>query len=479
MVLDIEPKQELNDLQESLVNLGQDLWKTYANLGSIAQYCKLERNMRYMCERLGLMVTMYGLKKKIDYKLEDPELETNFTITEFIPRSIKYRSQEPLSSHLTFETLRGSLHCRLRKKDFSEEIVNDGCTEVTVKALIDPKFFHGSISKTLAKKMDLYISREYGSRYPAVRDLGIGATNAGKKGMDTANFVVIDKSEYDLVLGSVWLMHTGYAVDRDQNPPWYINKPKEIEDKKGKKVDIVSHLSSVELDLEVSMEQDDKLIPEESLDKNQIVEQGLIQELCGTFGACSSISTENNVSSTDTNSSCKGSENMISDEVIPKTVPSGNDQNHVTSKTIQTNVFTKFEVSVPTTPVPSTHVSNSSSKTNPDNISITEVTNPLKAEDDLPKSPVSIPSTSSIERFPYLSLEYSESYGDRFMFNSSVPCPMCNKDHEGENLKGEWGSGIYIGERAYYLECRKAFNSGIPIVHMSVLESGSPPGVEG
>src|SRR5947209_12034110 len=53
----------------------------------------------------------------------------------------------------------------------------------TVKALIDPKSQHGSISKTLAKKMDLYISREYGSRYPAVIDLGIGATNAGKKVM--------------------------------------------------------------------------------------------------------------------------------------------------------------------------------------------------------------------------------------------------------------------------------------------------------
>jgi hypothetical protein len=48
------------------------------------------------------------------------------------------------------------------------------------------------------------------------------------------------------------------------------------------------------------------------LDKNQIIEQGLIQELCGTFGTCSSISTDDNVSSTDTNSSCNGSENMIS-----------------------------------------------------------------------------------------------------------------------------------------------------------------------
>src|SRR5256885_8193435 len=61
------------------------------------------------------------------------------------------------------------------------------------------------------------------------------------------------------------------------------------------------------------MEQvNDKLILEESLDKNQIVEQGLIQELCGTFSICSSISTEDNISSTDTNSSCNGSENMIS-----------------------------------------------------------------------------------------------------------------------------------------------------------------------
>ena len=71
-----------------------------------------------------------------------------------------------------------------------------------------------------------------------------------------------------------------------------------------------SHVTSVEPDLKVSVEQDDELIPEESLDKNQIVEQGLIQEL--SFDACSSISTENNVSSTDTNSSCNGSENMIS-----------------------------------------------------------------------------------------------------------------------------------------------------------------------
>ncbi|CAB5382650.1 unnamed protein product [Rhizophagus irregularis] len=57
------------------------------------------------------------------------------------------------------------------------------------------------------------------------------------------------------------------------------------------------------------MEQDDE---QESLDKNQIIEQGLIQELCGTFDTCSPISSDDNISSTNTNSSCNGSENMIS-----------------------------------------------------------------------------------------------------------------------------------------------------------------------
>ncbi|CAG8640366.1 4594_t:CDS:1, partial [Paraglomus occultum] len=87
---------------------------------------------------------------------------------------------------------------------------------------------------------------EYGSKYPAVKDLGIGgATNAGKKVMRRGwidrekvsvtlpnifesgklkslprylketftNFVVIDKPEYDLVLGHIWLMHTGYTIE--------------------------------------------------------------------------------------------------------------------------------------------------------------------------------------------------------------------------------------------------------------------------
>ncbi|CAI2186335.1 6534_t:CDS:2, partial [Funneliformis geosporum] len=76
-------------------------------------------------------------------------------------------------------------------------------------------------------------------------------------------------------------------------------------------------------DLEVSMEQDDE---QKSLDKNQIIEQGLIQELCGTLplapsaDTCSPISSDDNTSSTNTNSSCNGSENMISDNLYKKTL---------------------------------------------------------------------------------------------------------------------------------------------------------------
>uniref|UniRef100_U9UGY1 Uncharacterized protein n=2 Tax=Rhizophagus irregularis TaxID=588596 RepID=U9UGY1_RHIID len=53
--------------------------------------------------------------------------------------------------------------------------------KITVKALIDPKSRYNSISKMLAQKIGLYVTRIYGSEYPAVKDLGIGATNAGKK----------------------------------------------------------------------------------------------------------------------------------------------------------------------------------------------------------------------------------------------------------------------------------------------------------
>jgi len=72
-----------------------------------------------------------------------------------------------------------------------------------------------------------------------------------------------------------------------------------------------SHVTSK---TEVSVEQDDDMIPEESLDENQIVEQGLIHELCSSISPEEMFTKVNpdNVSSTEIISSYISLENMIS-----------------------------------------------------------------------------------------------------------------------------------------------------------------------
>ncbi|CAB5376099.1 unnamed protein product [Rhizophagus irregularis] len=116
---------------------------------------------------------------------------------------------------------------------------------------------HNSISKALAQKIGLYITREFGSEYPAVKELGIGATNAGKKVMvrgwvsreevsvslpnifdglkspplvitDTETFVVVDKPEYDLVLGNNWLIWMGKKIDKWDARYWENNEEKRL-----------------------------------------------------------------------------------------------------------------------------------------------------------------------------------------------------------------------------------------------------------
>jgi len=126
--------------------------------------------------------------------------------------------------------------------------------KVIVKALIDPKSRYNSISKTLAQKIGLYITRIYGSEYPAVKDLGIGATNAGKKVMvrgwvrdeevsislpnifelkplsyvrkSNEHFLVVDKPEYDVVLGNNWLIRLGCRIDKRDTRYWENNEEK-------------------------------------------------------------------------------------------------------------------------------------------------------------------------------------------------------------------------------------------------------------
>jgi hypothetical protein len=66
-----------------------------------------------------------------------------------------------------------------------------------------------------------------------------------------------------------------------------------------------------------------------------------------------------------------------------------------------------------------------------------------------------------LEQFPY-----------KFVFNSSVPYPICNKDHKSENIKngidGRWGADEYYGERTYHLEWCEAYQNDVPIVSVKV-----------
>ncbi|CAG8800041.1 1675_t:CDS:1, partial [Gigaspora rosea] len=136
-------------------------------------------------------------------------------------------------------------------------------SKTTVKALIDPKSQYNSISKALARKMDLYITRMYGSKYPVVEALGVGVTNAGKKvmvggwlcdeevsislpnifdvsqpladlgpssylGNSYEHFLVVDKPEYDLVLGSTWLTRLENRIDGRDGRYWESNEEKRI-----------------------------------------------------------------------------------------------------------------------------------------------------------------------------------------------------------------------------------------------------------
>ncbi|PKY47155.1 hypothetical protein RhiirA4_462262 [Rhizophagus irregularis] len=104
-----------------------------------------------------------------------------------------------------------------------------------------------------------------------------------------------------------------------------------------------SHVTSK---IEVSVEQDDGMIPEESFDENQIIEQGLIYELC------SSISPEDNVSSTEIISSYVSLENLILDSAqrlsyLFETVIKSTD-GRIKDKMVRSTIYKKMKPFFPT-----------------------------------------------------------------------------------------------------------------------------------
>jgi hypothetical protein len=177
----------------------------------------------------------------------------------------------------------------------------------------------------------------------------------------------------------------------------------------------------------------------------------------------------------------------IIDYVLSKAI-TGNRQNPKNNQINASDVLDSAKASVSTASIPITQISNSSG----DSKGI--------GPEDLPKSQVSVPFTTSsgqvvssnksrpplsilpdypeekrkhairlvLERFSYLFFRGRNTYSDGFDLNSTSLCPICNGDHKEKTLSntisGKWDSGDYYGETTYRLKCWNGFNKGIQIV---------------
>ncbi|RIA82562.1 hypothetical protein C1645_743700 [Glomus cerebriforme] len=115
----------------------------------------------------------------------------------------------------------------------------------------------------------------------------------------------------------------------------------------------------------------------------------------------------------------------ITNEELQKTEisPTLGRQNHVISKTNQTNTSTKSEVSVPTAPIPSSHDSNpsgDSSKIGPDNSPVIPY--------DARASYINV----ALKEYPYLSLFNSDIHNDGYEFKNSGLCPGGKEHNKGK-----------------------------------------------
>jgi len=127
-------------------------------------------------------------------------------------------------------------------------------------------------------------------------------------------------------------------------------------------------------------------------------------------------------------------QNVIN-QVISKTVLSENDQNHVISKTNQTNASTKSEVSVLIISSQDSNFSSDSSKISPDNLLI------------IPYDACAPYINVALKEYPYLFLYNSDRHNDTYEFKNSGLCSRCEKKHD----KGKVVSRDIKG--FYYIKC--------------------------
>ncbi|RGB23174.1 hypothetical protein C1646_774901 [Rhizophagus diaphanus] len=197
-----------------------------------------------------------------------------------------------------------------------------------------------------------------------------------------------------------------------------------------------SHVTSK---TEVAVEQDNDMISEESLDENQIVEQGLIHELC------SSLSSEDNVSSTEIISSCSKVDTFMADGRIKNKMARSmiykEMKPFLSTKITQANLrkkthrarkhlmlFGKNRIELDKIKLVSYSATEISKLTN---AQIQNVIDQIKVE--------------TLDQYPNLYREFSSENFDYYGITDKTSCPLCKLKHDDEkSIESTYKIGSYF-----------------------------------
>ena len=135
------------------------------------------------------------------------------------------------------------------------------------------------------------------------------------------------------------------------------------------------------------------------------------------------------------------------DEEQDDEVPEGSDQDNVLEEQAKPLVSATWaEVSIPTAPIPLTHVSNSSG----DSSSSKKLNAKVKVVPPIPQPETLVHDrfyfrNKTLDQYPNLYREFSSEDFDYYGINDETLCPLCKLDHDDEEgIDGMYKSGSYF-----------------------------------
>ena len=113
---------------------------------------------------------------------------------------------------------------------------------------------------------------------------------------------------------------------------------------------------------------------------------------------------------------------------------------------VQADTLISAEISIPTAPIPLTHVSNSSG----DSSSSKKLDAKVKVVPPIPQPETLVHDRSyfrnkTLDQYPNLYREFSSEDFDYYGINDETLCPLCKLDHDDEEgIDGMYKSGSYF-----------------------------------